>query len=79
MLSKLLIIIGSSPGYEADFVLKLCVECNPASDYIGIDTQSVNTPTLSTFDEHELPGARHFTIPLVLLIFFGISASSVQV
>ena len=38
-----------------------------------------NTPTLGTFDEHELPGARHFTIPLVLLIFFGISASSVQV
>ena len=46
MLSKLLIIIGSSPGYEADFVLKLCVECNPASDYIGIDTQSVKTITV---------------------------------
>ena len=46
MLSKLLIIIGSSPGYEADFVLKLCVECNRASDYIGIYTQSVKTITV---------------------------------
>ena len=41
-----MIIIGSSPGYEADFVLKLCVECNPASDYIGIYTQSVKTITV---------------------------------